>query len=120
MNNYTDYAFYQNTYKGDLIPSDKFDYYCRKSTQYIKTNTFDRVDENDVPESVKNCCCELCDVLYKAEQSTKANGITSEKVGEYSVSYESTQNIKENQQKDMMDVLKLWLANTGLLYRGLC
>lgn len=120
MNNYVDYSYYKIQYKGDLIPSDNFEFYCRKATQYIKTNTFDRVDENNVPEEVKMCCCELCDVLYRADQSTKANGITSEKVGEYSVSYESAQSIKENLKKEINEVLRLYLANTGLLYRGVC
>lgn len=120
MNNYIDYAYYKDTYKGDLIPSNKFDFYCLKATQYIKANTFDSVDENNVIDEVKMCCCELCDIIYKSEQSAKSNGITSEKVGEYSVSYESSKNIKENQKNEMTEVLKLWLVNTGLLYRGLC
>ena len=120
MNNYTDYAYYQNTYKGDLIPSDKFEFYSRKATQYIKLNTFERVNELEIPDEVKMCCCELAEVEYKADNASKAEGITSEKVGEYSVSYESSESIKENKQKEMSNVLRLWLLNTGLLYRGLC
>jgi hypothetical protein len=118
--NYTDYVYYQNTYKGDLIPSNKFELYSRKATQYIKINTFERIDELDIPDEVKMCCCELAELEYKSDNIAKTDGVTSEKVGEYSVSYESTQTIRDNKQKDMRNVLKLWLANTGLLYRGLC
>lgn len=118
--NYTDYVYYQNTYKGDLIPSNKFELYSRKATRYIKINTFERIDELDIPDEVKMCCCELAELEYKADNIAKTDGVTSEKVGEYSVSYESAQSIKDNKQKDMKNTLKLWLANTGLLYRGLC
>lgn len=120
MNNYVDYEYYKTTYKGDLVPSDKFDFYCRKATQYVKINTFNRIDENNVQEEVKMCVCELCEIVYKVENTTRTYGITSEKVGEYSVSYESSQNIKASQEVDMGKTLRLWLADTGLLYKGVC
>lgn len=119
MNNYIDYNFYRSSYGGDLVPSDKFDFYCRKATQYIKANTFNRVDETNIQEEVKMCCCEICDLIYKAE-NTNSKGITTEKVGEYSVSYESKQSIEDTKEKNLNKTLRLWLADTGLLYKGVC
>ena len=118
--NYTNYVYYQNTYKGDLIPSNKFEFYARKATQFIKINTFERIDELNVSDEVQMCCCELAELEYRVSNTAKTDGVTSEKVGEYSVSYESAQSIRDNKQKDMKNVLKLWLADTGFLYRGLC
>lgn len=119
MNNYTDYDFYKNKYGGDLVPSnEKFEFYCRRATRYIKNNTLGNVDEANIPDEVKMCCCELCELDYELDNNNKPKGIQSEKVGEYSVTFESTQNIKESYEKDQNKILRLWLADTGLLYRG--
>ncbi len=118
---YADYDFYINNYGGNLIPSENFDFWARKSTQYIRTNTFGNIDETQsIIESVKMCCCEIADQLYSQDKRKNRQGITSEKVGEHSISYESAEAINKAEKEILKQILIVWLANTGLLYRGLC
>ncbi|HWT27620.1 MAG TPA: hypothetical protein VN131_06745 [Mobilitalea sp.] len=117
MNNYADSAYYSNTYKGAVIDTASFDLYARKATLEIKKYTFNRVDDTEIPEEVKTCCCELAETIYKSDPLNH-NGISSEKVGEYSVSYESQAEIDAKLEGDTRTIIYNWLAMTGLLYRG--
>lgn len=119
MMNYADSAYYTGTYKGAVIDAASFDSYARKATQIIKQFTFNRVDENTIPDEVKMCCCDVAEIIYKADKS-RHSGKTAEKTGEASVSYESDANIDEKLEKDTAKTIHNWLADTGLLYRGCC
>lgn len=118
---YADYDFYINNYGGNLIPSENFDFWTRKSTQYIRTSTFGNIDENqEIIEPVKMCCCELAEQMYNQDKRKNRQGIASEKVGEHSISYESTEAINKAEKEILRQIIIMWLADTGLLYRGLC
>ncbi len=117
MINYTDEAYYTGTYKGAVIDTASFNTYARKATLEIKKQTSNRVDENTVPDGVKMCCCDLAEVIYKADKS-RHPGKTSEKTGEASLSYESDANIDAKLKRDTDMTIYNWLSDTGLLYRG--
>jgi hypothetical protein len=119
MTNYADCAYYTGTYKGAVIDAASFDSYARKATQIIKQYTFGNVDEASTPDEVKMCCCEVAEVIFKADKS-RHPGKTSEKTGEASVSYESDASIDAKLEKDTVKTLYNWLGMTGLLYRGCC
>jgi hypothetical protein len=119
MTNYADYAYYTGTYKGAVLDTASFDSHARKATLEIKRYTFNKIDDTDIPDDVKMCCCELAEAIYKNDKS-RHSGKTAEKIGEASVSYESDANIDTKLTKDIATVIKNWLANTGLLYRGCC
>ncbi len=115
---YTDYRFYKEEFHGKLIPAEDFDRAAISATQYINNVTFGRIGSN-VTEAVKNACCAAAEVYYSGSVSPRAaSGITSEKVGNHSVSYSAAENIS-TQAKRLRSAVKLWLGSTGLLYRGL-
>ena len=119
MTNYADYAYYTETYKGAVIDTASFDYYARASSQVIRRFTFGNINESAVPDEVKMCCCELAEHLFIVEKQIKeAGGKTSEKVGEYSVSYEKLVDVRANGDLQSYQIIQNWLAMTGLLYRG--
>lgn len=121
MTVYADNDFYTSEYlsgKKAVIDTASFNFYARKATQVIKKYTFDNVDETHIPECVKLCCCEVAELLYKADSSSASKGITSEKVGDVSVSYESTDSQGQALSKNIRSVVRSWLADTVLLYRG--
>ena len=73
MTVFADYDFYKKEYlcgKSAVIDTASFDFYARKATQRIKVFTFDNIDESNIPEYVKFCCCEVAELLYKDENST--------------------------------------------------
>lgn len=119
MNNYADYAYYQETYKGAVLDTASFDTYARQATVYIKIQTFSRIDDANISDEVKMCCCDIAEITYKADK-IRHSGSTSEKVGSYSVSYESNAEIDKKLMSDSYTSLIAWLGTTGLLYRGLC
>ncbi len=121
MTVYIDCAFYTKEYlsgKKAVIDTASFGFYARKATQIIKTYTFENVDEDNIPECVKMCCCEVAELLFKADNSSAGNGISSEKVGDQSISYESADSQRHALSSNIKSVIYSWLADTGLLYRG--
>lgn len=121
MTVFADYNFYKSEYlcgKNAVIDTASFDFYARKATQMIKTYTFNNIDESNIPECVKLCCCEVAELLYKDENSTNTKSISSERVGDVSVSYESADNQRQALSKNIRTVIRSWLADSGLLYRG--
>lgn len=119
--NYTDEEFYTNEYLAGrkAIITTAFPYYARQASQLIKQYTFDNIDENNIPESVKMCCCELAELIFNDERSDNQNGgISSESVQGWSRSYESTESRKTILRNAQRDCIYKWLGNSGLLFSG--
>jgi len=121
MVTYADWSFYDGTYKGAMgsvtIPQTSFGCYAIKASNEIKRRTFDNIGD-DIPESVKFCMCELAEHLYQCDQKTESDGITSEKDGSWSVSYESSEQIKKKNNDKTLNIIYQYLSCTGLLYAG--
>ena len=125
MMNYADSTYYKDTYKGEVIDTSSvnFDKYAIKATQTIIKYTFNRVDENNVPDDVKMCCCELAEHIYlkdTAEVETEADkkSITSETTGGYTAHYEASADRELANIAAVEKIINDWLLMTGLLYRG--
>ena len=114
MANYATSADYQEYLSGKeaVIDTASFAFFARKATQLINQQTFGNISE--VTEAIKNCCCEVAESFFKQDQ--KSAEITSEKVGNYSV----TKNVKTAPEYDSerTGIIRSWLLDTGLLYRG--
>ena len=107
---YADFAYYQNTFSGDVILTEKAFNRCGiKAEAFLNNVTSNRIGEAD--GNIKNCFCELCDLI---ELEPKNGGVSSENNDGYSVVYD-----KDNPlEKRMYNVCKLYLGGSGLLYRG--
>lgn len=117
MTNYADYAYYTDTYGGAVIDAASFDLLALKATQKIKLYTFNRIADDNIPEEAKMCCCELAELIFRADKED-SKGIASEKVGEYSVSHVSPETKKNLLGASIISIIYTWLWSTGLLYRG--
>lgn len=119
--NYADELYYQTEYlcgKKAVIDT-AFDFYARAATVEIKRFTGRNIDEGNIPDCVKNCCCELAELIYTHEKSTvDTSGKTSESVGGWSVSYESREQAKAVYNSAAADCIYKWLSGTGLLFTG--
>lgn len=121
MVNYADYQWYMCKYlqgREAAVPTSAFAYYARLATQEIKRFTGDNVNECEISEEVKMCCCEVAELVYDHEQKNAQNGVSSESVGGWSRSYESTENRNQIFGTAVRDCVYKWLSGTGLLYRG--
>lgn len=123
MKNYADISFYINTYKPKenmMISAADFSFYARKATQIIKQYTGQNIDENNIPECVKFCCCEIAEILAESDKlSQNHGGKSSESVQGWSVSYESKEQTLQAMQTKIKGSVYSWLSGTGLLYRGI-
>lgn len=121
MKRFADFAFYIDEYRpNNEISAAEFDYYARQATQKIKQYTGNNVDESNIPECVKMCCCQIAELLNKADKQEQANGgKSSESVQGWSVSYESREQARLELQANINSSVYTWLSGTGLLYRGL-
>lgn len=114
---YADYVYYTEKFHGSLVPEKSFERNALQASRYIDNVTFGRIG-SDVTDAVKNACCALAEIYYSGTLSPRAaSGVTSEKVGNYSVTYAAAENVS-TQQKRLRFAVKLWLGSTGLLYRG--
>jgi len=121
MTVYADSDFYTREYlsgRQAVISPALFPYYARKASSYIDQYTFDGIDEDNVPDVVKMCCCELAETLFRLENSPSFNGVISERVGDISRTYESGEVKQQSLNVSIKNVVHVWLLNTGLLYRG--
>lgn len=119
--NYADEEFYKSEYLAGrkAVITTAFPYYARSATQYIKQFTGRNVDENNVPECVKMCCCEIAELIYRDERTEAENGgISSESVQGWSQSYESTETRKTALSSAQRACVYKWLSGTGLLFSG--
>ena len=122
MTVYADYEVYTNDYlcgRSAAVTAVDFPYYARAASAEIDRYTFGNIPA-DIPEEVKLCCCELSELLHAEDSTTHkpADGVTSETVGGWSQSYESSQARTEAHKTAVSDVLRRWLSSTGLLYSG--
>ncbi len=121
MIHYADEQFYKDSYLlgREAVINTAFPYFSRLASQEIKRFAGSNIDEYNVPECVKMCCCEIAETIYNDEKKTNEHiGVTSESVGGWSKSYESTEQAKQVMQKNIKNIVYKWLSGTGLLYRG--
>lgn len=123
MTVFADYNFYANKYlmgRKAAVSAADFSTFARKATQKIKLYTGNNVDENNIPECVQMCCCEIAELFCKEVKFTENNqGVASESVQGWSKSYESTESRNQATDKAIKNIVYEWLSGTGLLYRGI-
>ena len=119
---YAEYDFYLNDYKGSSIPNATD--YARAA---IEASAFlDYVTHNHIKDltdsmmlKVKLAQCAIADVCYKQAQDDVANVVSSETVGNHSVSYAVTKVGYKQRELEKYSKAKIYLHGTGLLYGGL-
>lgn len=98
MNSYIDYNYYNQTFKGNLIPQEIFDMYANKASNKVRNRIFNR-NITGFESKIKNVTCSIADILYNQFLNQeklnnilkgKEKQITSEKVGDYSVNISNT------------------------------
>lgn len=130
---YTDYDYYLSGYLMDreaAIPENEFPYYEKQARSEVDQYTFGRVSANPglVTEKVKDCVCELAELLYQADSVARegfqqgATGplISYSNDGE-SGTFDLSQSIytEAGKGRKIKEIIYRYLGNTGLLYAGI-
>ena len=109
---YADYTFYTGTYKGNAIALADFDRLVTRASSYIDHITFGRATSYSTDDAVKMAACSVADTILAEENGGE---LTSQTVGSWSRSYVTSN--KTSDQR-LYDAARMYLAYTGLLYRG--
>lgn len=114
--NYSDYKIFSFD---SVISEEKFNSYARFAMDYVNYITCDRLKNvEDIPEQVKKAAYAIINEKVKIENEKQKGIITSEKVGDYSVSFTTSIDTRTTEGKRLYRIAKMYLAHTGLLYRG--
>lgn len=125
---YADYEFYTDAYLQGLTPTlseEEFNFYEQKAGAQIRKYTIGKADTYTGGDEVKMAACAVAEKLHEISQAYESMGVsagvTSERVGEYSVSYSGNTFAERDSatKKEVQSILYDWLLPTGLLYRGL-
>ena len=118
---YADYSFYTTEYKGSAIPdAPSYDRVAVEASAYLDYITHNHIKDvtDAIMVKVKLAQCAIADVCYKQAQDDVANVVSSETVGNHSVSYAAKVGFKQRELEKYTKA-KIYLHGTGLLYGGL-
>lgn len=113
------YMYYTNNYGGIEIPEDRFKWAEQKAVIYLENFTFGRLKDADVDDIVRNCICDMSEVIYRFEKQGSEKVKKSENTDGYSVSYVTEladgQDRQDAMRKKLYGIAECYLMNTGLL-----
>lgn len=127
---YASFNYYENNYllgQEPKIDEDTFPYWEKQAERVLNQYTFSRLASNFglITDEVKDCACELAELLYQADKSTRQaveqGGflISFSNDGE-SGTFDLSQSTftEEGKAKKTREIIHRHLENTGLLYQG--
>ena len=100
----TTYEFYTETFFGKKIPESDFDYYAARAEEYISARCGELPDTENIGKAV--CAC--AEVIFSDELNTV---MTSEKVGDYSVTYAESSGSGKSLESRLAAALSLYLPS---------
>lgn len=129
---YADRKYYETGYllgRSPVIPEDIYPYWEKQAERVLNQYTLSRLvaDFNLITDEVKDCTCELAELLYQADTvSQKAAEQGGGLLSSYSNDGESgtfdlsqSSYTEKGKSKKEREIIYKYLGNTGLLYRGM-
>lgn len=103
---YADYRFYREVFIGDKIPAESFCGYAERASDYIDMLCRSRPPD----DALKKACCAVAEVLYA--DASGAN-ISSESVGDYSVSFAASDDGTKPLRERVADAVRLYIGGVS-------
>ena len=127
---YTSYNSYESGYlmgRDPKLSEDEFPLWEKQAERVLNQYTFSRLASNFglITDDVKDCACELAELLYQADKSTQQAAEQGGILQSYSNDGESgtfdvsqSTFTEEGKAKKTREIVYRYLGNTGLLYAG--
>lgn len=127
---YVNYGYYESKYllgREPTVPEDDFMFWEKQTERVLNQHTFGRLtaDTELLTDEVKDCACELTELLYQADKSTQQAAAQGGVLQSYSNDGESgtfdlsqSTFTEEGKAKKISEIIHRYLGNAGLLYRG--
>ncbi len=124
-----DYEYYSKIYGGSSIPESSFENLSVRASAYINKYTYNRINDDNTSEKVKDCTCEIAEFLHSQDKKIKSiendKIVASETVGPHSKTYVNNTSLldkhiytDEEVDKKTYKICYKHLVSTGLMYRG--
>ena len=127
---YASYNYYESGYllgRDSKLSEDDFPFWEKQAERVLNQYTFSRLVSNFglITDEVKDCTCELAELLYQADksaqQAAEQGGILQSysndgESGTFDVSQSTF--TEEGKAKKTREIVYRYLGNTGLLYAG--
>ncbi len=130
MEKYVDFDWYADNFlmgRPPVIPEEFFDYYIICASAEVKNRITLGTDMSSPSDEVKAAVCDIAEILCRGDGNDATgetvvvpDGVSSEKVGEYSVSYTGNSAAEKAaaRNRQIHNAMVKWLGVTGLLFRG--
>ncbi|MDT4367654.1 hypothetical protein RO865_02220 [Blautia faecis] len=127
---YTSYNYYESGYlmgRDPKLSEDEFPLWEKQAERVLSQYTFSRLASNFglITDEVKDCTCELAELLYQADksaqQAVEQGGILQSYSNDgESGTFDLSQSTftEEGKAKKTREIIYRYLGNTGLLYTG--
>lgn len=122
MTAWADYPYYISDYLAGREPTVSeadFASYAVSATAIVRQWTGGNITDDTIPDEARHAVCELCETLAAHDAERLASGgITSEKTGDLSVTYEGNAARRQNMRAAAEEIIRKWLTPGGYLYMG--
>ncbi len=113
------YEYYAGDFLGRLIPAEDFPEYSKRAAAEVSHATFRRTDAPDgsgVPDAARDAVCAVAEILYRHD-SAAGKQPSSEKIGDYAVSYYNNAPGGEARRKEISRIIRTYLGGSRLMNR---
>nr|WP_317365164.1 hypothetical protein [uncultured Blautia sp.] len=126
---YVSYMYYENYSDPPVIKEDFWEYWESQAEREVDKKTFGRLRKDPVliTEPVKQCICEIAELLYKAEEIAEqawqqggAGLLESYNNDGESGTFDLSQSAytEEGKARKIREIIYRYLSFTGLMYAG--
>lgn len=124
MDAFIDYLYYTGN-GGTSISASEFDRYATRASYQVDYLTFKRAEAiitagTNLPfiDRIKRATMAVADVMKECSVSQANLGIQSEKVGDHSVQYRGSEELRSHEAQAVQSAVEMYLGHTGLMYPG--
>jgi hypothetical protein len=119
MTAWADYSYYISEYLAGRAPTVSeadFRSYAVSATAIAKLYTGERIADDSVPDEAKYAVCAIMEAVAENESARLHGGVTAEKTGDLSVTYESAPAREAAFSQTVAGIVRQWL--TPWMYLG--
>lgn len=124
MDAFIDYLYYTGN-GGTSISASEFDGYATRASYQVDHLTLERAEAiitagTNLPfiDRIKRATMAVADVMKECSVSQANLGIQSEKVGDHSVQYRGSEELRSHEAQAVQSAVEIYLGHTGLMYPG--
>lgn len=124
MDAFIDYLYYINN-GGSSISASELDQFATRASYQVNFLTLNRAEAvitagTNLPliDRIKQATVAVANVMKECSVSQANLGVQSEKVGDHSVQYRDSNELRSHEAQSVQSAVEMYLAHTGIMYPG--